>query len=284
MRSSSVSGNKSGNRTNKPSVVLKLGGELLEERQDLERMGRGIAALARRAALVVVHGGGREIDAALASAGIPKQQIDGLRVTDERTLDVVVSVLAGAINTRLVAAVRRAGGKPVGLTGADATVATVKRAAPIVSVDGAKVDLGLVGAPVHNGAPQLLRDLLARGYVPIVACIAATRTGQLLNVNADTLASHLAAQMRADRLVIAGGTSGVLGEERRPIGRLTSREAARLIRIGTANKGMVAKLQACRSALQRGVHDVIIANGRSVRLETLVRQTPIPTDCTQVVR
>ena len=152
-------------------LVLKLGGELLEQPQDVERVAGAIARLAKRSSLVVVHGGGKEIDAALATAGIPKQQVDGLRVTDAPTLDVVVAVLAGAINTRLVAAVRRAGGKPVGLTGADATVATVKRAAPIVSVAGASVDLGLVGAPVRNGAPQLLTDLLSRGHVPIVACI-----------------------------------------------------------------------------------------------------------------
>src|SRR5688572_19647737 len=131
-------------------------------------MARGIVALATRAALVVVHGGGREIDAALATAGIPKRQVDGLRVTDAATLDVVVSVLAGAINTRLVAAVRKAGGRPVGLTGADAAVATVRRAAPITSVAGPRVDLGLVGSPIDDGAPDLITDLLAGGYVPIV--------------------------------------------------------------------------------------------------------------------
>jgi acetylglutamate kinase len=101
-------------------LVLKLGGELLEQPADLRRIADGIARLSKRSALVVVHGGGREIDAALAQAGIPKQQVDGLRVTDARTLDVVVAVLAGAINTRLVAAVRAAGAKPVGLTAADA--------------------------------------------------------------------------------------------------------------------------------------------------------------------
>jgi acetylglutamate kinase len=94
----------------------------------------------------------------------------------------------------------------VGLTGADATVATVKRAAPVKTVAGDRVDLGLVGAPVANGRPQLLSDLLARGYVPIVACIGATKDGQLMNVNADTLASHLAAASGAP-LVIAGGTA-----------------------------------------------------------------------------
>ena len=265
-------------------VVLKLGGELLERPDDLRRIATGIAALARRAALVVVHGGGREIDAALAAAGIPKQQVDGLRVTDERTLEVVVAVLAGAINTRLVAALRRAGARPVGLTGADASVVTVRRAAPIVCVGGPRVDLGLVGSPVTNGTPRLLTDLLARGYVPVVACLGATRHGQLLNVNADTLASHLAADLGARRLVLAGGTPGVLDEAGRTIERLTARGAARLIRVGTATRGMVAKLEACRAAVRKGVGDVLIADGRDVAIGALAAaRAPVP-GCTQVVR
>jgi acetylglutamate kinase len=268
----------------KQRLVLKLGGELLEQPADVERVAKAIAALSRKAALVVVHGGGREIDAALATAGIPKHQVDGLRVTDARTLDVVVSVLAGAINTRLVAAVRAAGARPVGLTGADASVVTLRRAAPIASVAGEKVDLGLVGSPVNNGTPQLVTDLLARGYVPIVACIGATRTGQLLNVNADTLASHLAAEVGAKRLVIAGGTSGVLDEQGQTIGQLSARGAARLIKAGTANKGMIAKLEACRAALRRGVGDVLIANGREVRLDMLAGARAPLAGCTQVVR
>jgi acetylglutamate kinase len=268
----------------RPRLVLKLAGELLEQPQDLERVAEGIAVLAEHASLVVVHGGGREIDAALAQAGIPKQQVDGLRVTDSRTLEVVVAVLAGAINTRLVAAIRGAGGRPVGLTGADAAVATVKRAVPITSVAGSRVDLGLVGSPINNGGPQLLTDLLARGYTPVVACIGSTRDGQLLNVNADTLASHLAAALRAKRLVIAGGTSGVLDEQGRTIARLTAREAAAMIRAGVANKGMVAKLEACRAALRNGVGDVLIADGRQVTFSTLTL-VEAPTDgCTQVVR
>jgi acetylglutamate kinase len=265
-------------------VVLKLGGELLEQPEDVSAIAKAIAKLSERASLVVVHGGGREIDAALNLAGIPKQQVDGLRVTDSRTLDVVVSVLAGAINTRLVAAVRRAGANPVGLTGADATVATMKRAAPIVSVAGDRVDLGLVGAPVRNGTPRLLTDLLAGGYVPVVACIGATRDGQLLNVNADTLASHLASALRAQRLVIAGGTAGVLDEQGQTIERLTTRDAARLVKAGTANKGMAAKLQACRAALHAGVGDVVIADGRKTRLGTLADSSTRLTGCTQVVR
>jgi acetylglutamate kinase len=268
----------------KAAIVLKLGGELLEQPADVARVAKAIVSLAARVRLVVVHGGGKEIDVALATAGIAKQQVDGLRVTDAPTLNVVVSVLAGSINTRLVAAVRRAGGAPVGLTAADARVARVTRVAPMVSVAGERVDLGLVGAPRGNDRPQLLTDLLARGYVPVVACIGATRDGQLLNVNADTLASHLAAALGAARLVIAGGTSGVLDSDGRTIARLTTKQAAGLIRTGTANKGMVAKLQGCRSALQRGVGDVVIANGRHVRLETMGGPTAALAGCTQVVR
>jgi acetylglutamate kinase len=268
----------------KRPLVLKLGGELLEQPDDVQHVARGIAALATRSPVVVVHGGGKEIDAALASAGIPKRQVDGLRVTDARTLDVVVAVLAGAINTRLVAAVRKAGAKPVGLTGADASVVTVRRALPIATVAGATVDLGLVGSPINNGAPRLLTDLLSRGYVPVVACLGATRDGQLLNVNADTLASHLAIQLGARRLIIAGGTAGVLDAGGQTIARLTSRAAAQLIKAGTANKGMVAKLEACRAALRRGVGDVVIANGRRVAFDTLARATTPGSGCTQVVR
>ena len=268
----------------KARIVLKLGGELLEQPHDLEQIAKGIAALAQRASLVVVHGGGREIDSALASAGIPKQQVDGLRVTNARTLDVVVAVLAGAINTRLVAALRKAGARPVGLTGADASVATMKRSTPMASVAGPKVDLGLVGSPINNGSPQLLTDLLARGYVPVVACIGATRDGQLLNVNADTLAAHLASSLGARRLVIAGGTSGVLDETGQTIERLDSRRAAQMIKSGAANKGMVAKLEACRAALRKGVGDVLIANGREVALDTLAAARGPLAGCTQVVR
>jgi acetylglutamate kinase len=251
------------------TVVLKLGGELLEQSADVRRLATGIAKLAERHRLVVVHGGGKEIDKALATAGIEKVQVDGIRITDTATLDVVVSVLAGAINTRLVAAVRAAGGKPVGLTGADAAVVSLRRASPLSSTSGRKVDLGLVGVPVSNGAPRLLMDLLAKGYVPVIACVGAAKNGQLLNVNADTLAAHLAADLNARRLIIAGGTSGVLDESGRTIERLRARDAARLIKQGTANAGMVAKLQACRVALRGGVGEVLIVNGREVNLNAL---------------
>jgi len=266
----------------RPLVVVKLGGELLEQADDRARVGRGIVALGRVARVVVVHGGGREIDAALATAAIPKRQVDGLRITDEPTLDVVVSVLGGAINTRLVAAVRRAGGQAVGLTGADANVAVARRAAPVTTVAGDTVDLGLVGTPVGGSSPALLAHLVKGGYIPVVACIGATAKGELLNVNADTLAAHLAGALGARRLVIAGGTSGVLDETGRTIPHLTTREALRLVRRGVANKGMVAKLDACRQAIRHGVGDVVIANGREMPFQAMASRVVPQSACTQV--
>jgi len=263
---------------------LKFGGELLEQPEDVHRMAAGIRALAARAPLVVVHGGGKEIDAGLTVAGIPKRQIDGLRVTDEATLGVVVSVLAGTINVRLVSAVRRAGGRAVGLTGIDAGVATMKRAKPIASTAGDRVDLGLVGTPSGRARPDLLLDLVKRGYVPVVSCLGATATGQVLNVNADTLASHLAVGLRASRLVIAGGTSGVLDGDGRTIARLTTKDARRLVKDGTANKGMVAKLQACCDAVRGGVGDVVIGNGREFSFAKLANRGAAQSGSTQVVQ
>jgi acetylglutamate kinase len=256
--------------------VLKLGGELLEEPGDVARIAEAIAKLSARAPLVVIHGGGKEIDAALAAAGIDKVQVDGVRVTDAATLDVVVSVLAGAINTRLVASLRAAGARPVGLTGADAGVVSVRRATPLATASGRRVSLGLVGLPVSNGRPRLVTELLAKGYVPVIACVAAQKDGQLLNVNADTLAAHIAVAVRARRLIIAGGTAGVLDESGRTIATLRAREAARLINRGTATAGMVAKLQACRAAVRGGVRDVLIVNGREADWSGLVESDRAP--------
>jgi acetylglutamate kinase len=265
-------------------VVVKLGGELLERPEDVARVARGLRALAGRARLAVVHGGGKEIDAALAAAGIPKQQVDGLRVTDAPTLRVVVSVLAGTLNTRLVSAARRAGVRSVGLTAADAGVAVMRRAHPIVSTQGTRVDLGLVGTPTGSSRPALLDGLMSAGFVPVVACVGATSRGDLLNVNADTLASHLAIGLGAARLVIAGGTAGVLDEHQRTIARMSATDARRLIRAGVANKGMVAKLQACRAAVRGGVGDVVIGDGRALKFGGLSKAAAVPDGCTQVVR
>lgn len=249
----------------KRSVVLKLGGELLESPDRLAAIAKVITRGARQRPVIVVHGGGREIDASLAQVGIPKRQVDGLRVTDPETLEIVVSVLAGAINTRFVAAINAAGGRAVGLTGADAGVAPVKKAAPHKATNGETVDLGMVGTPVATAAtPALLTLLCKAGYVPVIACVSASKDGQLFNVNADTLAGSLAARIKAKRLVIAGATAGVLDKRGQTIPRLNKTHIAKLVTSGTANAGMVAKLSACTAALT-GASSVVIIDGRDAK-------------------
>lgn len=246
------------------AVVLKLGGELLESPQATQAAGSTIAGLQGDGPIVVVHGGGKDIDAALARAGIAKRQVDGLRITDEATLEVVVAVLAGLINTRLVAAVTAAGGHAVGLTGADAALGLVEQAAPYAATDGRLVDLGRVGIPTARSSPRLLVDLCGRGYIPIVACIGVTPGGELYNVNADTLAAHVAGMLGAARLVMAGGTPGVLDANGETIPALDLAGVDRLVAAGTATAGMVAKLLACRDAVRQGVREVLIADGRDL--------------------
>ncbi len=244
-------------------LVLKFGGELLEDRARLSEVVRGVAAIVGDGGpVVIVHGGGKEIDAALNVAGIEKRQVDGLRITDEATLDVVVSVLAGAVNTRLVAALNTAGVAAVGLTGADGRCGLSTPAPPHRAVDGRLVDLGCVGVPEDEADLRVLRTLTADGLVPIVASIGVGRDGRLFNVNADTFAGHLAARLSARRLVIAGITPGVLGADGATLPTIGGETIASLIGEGTATAGMIAKLRACEHALAGGVDDVVIVDGR----------------------
>lgn len=242
--------------------VLKLGGELIESAARAAALAPAIAELAGRGPLLVVHGGGKEIDAECARRGLVKQAVDGLRVTDAGTLGAVVAVLAGTVNTRVVSALVAAGVRAVGLTGADAGCVPVTRSAPHRAVDGRTVDLGLVGDPHTGDAPTLLADLLSLGYVPVVACLGIDDGGQLYNVNADTLAGHLAGALGAHALIVAGATAGVLDADARTLPELTGDDTARLVARGTASAGMVAKLAACRRALDCGVARVAIVDGR----------------------
>lgn len=246
-------------------VVLKFGGELLEDAGRTASLTRALGRLVNakpRVPLVLVHGGGREIDAALARAGIEKRQVDGLRVTDEPTLDVVVSVLAGLVNTRFVAALVAAGVPAVGLTAADAGIGQVRRARPHVSTTGETVDLGRVGEPIGKQPPALLADLCRNGYVPVVASIGANRAGELFNVNADTLAAHVAGRLKSPRLIIAGATAGVLDASSSTIAEMTFRDIDALVDGRGATAGMVAKLAACRAALETGAREVFVADGK----------------------
>jgi len=263
-------------------LVVKLGGELLEESTYLASAVAAIEAIAAREPVVVVHGGGKEIDAALKVAGIEKRQVDGLRITDEATLDVVVSVLAGAVNTRFVAALNTAGVAAVGLTGADAACGLSAAAPAHHSVDGRVVDLGRVGVPEPGADMRLLEALTAKRFVPVIACIGLGRDGRLFNVNADTFAGHVAARLGARRLVIAGTTPGVLGTAGDTIPAMSADDIARLIGDGTATAGMIAKLRACEQALAAGVDDVVVVDGRKAETLTAAATSESPVSATRL--
>jgi acetylglutamate kinase len=245
------------------ATVLKLGGELLEDAAAVRASAAAIVRLAEREPVVVVHGGGRSIDAELKVRGLRPRFADGLRITDGATLDSVISVLAGRTNTVLVAAIGALGAKAVGLTGADARIGLAVKAAPLATVSGDQVDLGLVGEP-RDGDVTLIADLLGLGYIPVVASVGVAADGTLLNVNADTFAAHLAASLKARRLIVAGTTPGVLDGTGATIDELTATDVEQLTRSGTAHSGMLAKLTACRHAKKGGVGEVAIVTGRGV--------------------
>lgn len=226
-------------------------------------MARAVCAAAARCSVVVVHGGGREVDAEMARFGVPKRTIDGVRITDAATLDIVLGVLAGRVNTRLVAAIGAAGGSAVGLTGVDAGLATVSAARRYRATDGTRVDLGFVGLPKRAGRrPELLHELTGSGHVPVVASIGTDGRGRLFNVNADTLAADLAVRLGAERLTVAGTTPGVLDASGTTIPVVDDTLLEGLIRDGQASAGMIAKLLACRAAGGGGVAEVRILDGR----------------------
>lgn len=248
-------------------TVLKLGGELIEAADDRARTADAVAALSRTTALVVVHGGGKAIDAELAKRGIAPVKRDGIRVTDEATLETVVAVLAGTANTSLVAALSRLAVRAVGLTGADDALGLCERVTGMETVSGASVDPGLVGRPIGSPNGDLVLDLCRGGYVPVIASIGISASGELLNVNADVMAAHVAGAINASRLLVAGSTPGVLDSAGNTIASLDSATLEAMVNDGTATAGMIAKLRACQHARAAGVHDVRIVDGRSANFE-----------------
>jgi len=249
------------------ALVLKLGGELLESPADRARIASFAALVAPSSPLVVIHGGGRAVDAELSRRGIAPKKVDGLRVTDADTLDVVVSVLGGASNTDLVAALVGKGVPAVGLTGADAGFGRATRVSAHQSTSGAVVDLGFVGDPAEADA-ALIELLLVNGYVPVIASLGIDADGgetpSILNVNADVMACRIAAALPGCDLVIAGTTPGVLDGHGRTIPALDVDGIDALVASGTATAGMIAKLASCKNALLDGVASVRVVDGRSL--------------------
>ncbi len=233
-------------------VLVKLGGTLLDSAESRERLAAQIAAARGRGIeMVVVHGGGKQMTRYLAERGIESRFVGGLRVTNPETLDAVLKVFAGSVNHELVASLNRAGALAVGLSGIDAFLVEA------VQLDPA---LGAVGR-VTKSNPELLRLLTAHGYLPVVACVAGDRQGQVYNVNADQMAVACAAAFGARQLVFLTDVEGVLDGAGRAQPMLTAAESRRLIADGVATGGMQAKLEAALEALADGVEQVRIAAG-----------------------
>lgn len=247
-------------------LVLKLGGELIETAADRARIASALAAIAAARPVVVVHGGGRAVDAAMAKLGLTPRKVDGMRVTDEATLEVVVSVLRGVANTDLVAALVGVGVHAVGLSGVDAGLGRATRTSQHPTADGSVRDLGLVGDP-QTPETTLIDVLVANSYVPVIASLGLddhAEVPQVLNVNADVMACRLAAALAPSDLVIAGTTAGVLDDTGGTIHELDFGALDTAVASGTATAGMIAKLRACRTALAEGVSTVRIIDGRAL--------------------
>ena len=237
--------------------VVKLGGSLLDDAQRRAAALHEIAAMWNAGEeLVLVHGGGKHIDAALARLSIPKRTHAGLRITDDATLEVVVSVLAGSVNKMLVAELTAIGLAAAGCAGSDASILV---ADPHPPIDG--VELGHVGRIVASD-PTLIRAMTRNGIMPVVSSIAQGPSGTLLNVNADSAAAAIAAALGASELRFITDVEGLLDGDGRVVPFLTRHEADRYLQSNVVSGGMRPKLQAALTALGAGVQSIFIGTGQ----------------------
>ena len=247
-------------------VVVKYGGHAIGEEQMARDFARDIVLLEQTAINpVVVHGGGPQIEAMLRKVGVQSHFEAGLRVTDEKTLEVVEMVLAGAINKQMVGYVNAAGGKAVGLCGKDGNMVIARKLTRTVVDPDSEIekviDLGFVGEP-ETVDTTVLTQILGRELIPVLAPCAAAANGGTYNVNADTFAGAIAGALKAKRLLLLTDVPGVLDKSKNLIKELSVDEARRLIADGTVSGGMIPKVETCIYALERGVEGVVILDGK----------------------
>ncbi|MCC7268840.1 MAG: acetylglutamate kinase [Caulobacteraceae bacterium] len=254
------------------TVVIKYGGHAMGE-EEVARKFAADAVLLKMLGLhpVVVHGGGPQISAMLDRAGVKSTFIDGLRVTDEATMEVAEMVLSGAINKELANWITLAGAEAdvrgVGLSGKDGRLITVTKATRTRTDPGSKleevIDLGFVGEPSKID-PQLITNLIFadHDYIPVVAPIGVAENGQTYNINADTVAGALAGALNAKRMLLLTDVAGVLDEKGELIRQMTLAEARGAIAAGVARGGMIPKLETAIAAVESGVEAVVILDGR----------------------
>jgi acetylglutamate kinase len=246
------------------TIVVKYGGHAMGDAAFGHSFARDVVLLQQVGIKpIVVHGGGPQIAQMLQRLGIESSFVDGLRVTDRATMEVVEMVLAGTINKQLVAAINTAGGCAVGLTGKDGGLIEAQKAARS-RVEGnmrIDVDLGYVGEPRRIDA-RVLDTFRQSDIIPVIAPIGVGAAGETYNINADTVAGAVAAAVRATRLMLLTDVAGVLDQEKRLISEIGAAEARRMIAEGVVTGGMIPKLETCLAAVDGGVEAAVILDGR----------------------
>jgi acetylglutamate kinase len=253
-------------RYDEETIVIKYGGHAMGDEHLARAFARDIVLLEQTAINpVVVHGGGPQIEAMLKRAGVQSQFAGGLRVTDEKTLEIVEMVLAGSINKQIVGYINAAGGKAIGLCGKDGNMVVAKKATRrVVDPDSnieKVVDLGFVGEP-DKVDTTVLDTVLGRELIPVLAPVCAAEGGGSYNVNADTFAGAIAGALKAKRFLLLTDVPGVLDKSKKLIDQMSVADVRKLIADGTISGGMIPKVETCIYALERGVEGVVILDGK----------------------
>ncbi len=236
------------------TVVIKFGGHAMGDDAEMQSFARDIVLMKHVGVNpVIVHGGGPMINDLLARLDIQSEFVNGKRVTDAATVEVVEMVLSGRVNKRIVQAINAEGGRAVGLSGKDANLMICDQTDPA---------LGFVGTPAAMNA-DVLRSLAESGTIPVIAPIGAGRNGETFNVNGDTAAGAIAAALKADRLLLLTDVEGVKDAEGTLLTEMTRAEVHTLIRDGVIAGGMIPKTETALHAMEGGVRAVVILDGRA---------------------
>jgi acetylglutamate kinase len=248
------------------TVLVKYGGHAMGDEAIAESFARDIVLLKQVGiAPIVVHGGGPQIGQMLQRLKIKSDFIDGLRVTDQATVEIVEMVLSGSINKQIVAAINRAGGTAIGLSGKDGDLIRARKLRrtkrdPDSNIEKV-LDLGFVGEPEAINT-AVLETLGRSDIVPVIAPLGVGTAGETYNINADTVAGAVAAAMHATRLLLLTDIAGVLDGAKRLISEMSAAQARALIADGTINGGMIPKVETCLDAVDGGVEAAVILDGR----------------------